>query len=97
MVHSLIPAINQPQLCSCSLLTSWNVHIKAKAETEAYLQQLEQEGRVEEVYGKGVQLIVPSPAFVAKTRTRAEAQKVFINICTSPKVKQMRLQDQSIV
>lgn len=32
-----------------------------------YLRQLEAESRVEEVYGKGVQLIVPEAGFVVKT------------------------------
>ena len=38
-----------------------------RQETDLYLRQLEAESRVEEVYGKGVQLIVPSEGFVVKT------------------------------
>lgn len=42
--------------------------LQAKAETDAYLRQLEEEGRGEQVYGKGVQLIAPEPSFVLKTK-----------------------------
>jgi dynein assembly factor 2, axonemal len=40
---------------------------KNKAESDAYLKQLEMEGKIEQVYGKDVQLIMPKPGFVAKT------------------------------
>jgi hypothetical protein len=52
----------------------------------AYLTQLEAEGQAESVYGKGVQLIVPEPWFVVKTKDVSGAKRVYINICTSPKV-----------
>jgi hypothetical protein len=52
----------------------------------AYLAQLEAEGQGEAVYGKGVQLIVPEPWFVVKTKDVSGANRVYINICTSPKV-----------
>lgn len=58
-----------------------------KAETEAYLRQVESQGRAEEVYGKGTQLVVPEAAFVLKTRDKASGQKIFINVCTSDKVR----------
>lgn len=52
-----------------------------------YLRQMEAQGKAEEVYGKGVQLIVPKEAFVLKTRElKRGGQKVFINVCTSEKV-----------
>nr|B5BUZ8.1 RecName: Full=Protein kintoun; AltName: Full=Dynein assembly factor 2, axonemal homolog; AltName: Full=Paralyzed flagella protein 13 [Chlamydomonas reinhardtii]BAG69288.1 PF13 [Chlamydomonas reinhardtii] len=42
---------------------------KVKAETDAYLRQIEQQGRAEDVYGAGTQLIVPDPAgAVIKTK-----------------------------
>ncbi|KXZ49561.1 hypothetical protein GPECTOR_20g416 [Gonium pectorale] len=82
---------------------------KVKAETDMYLRQLEEQGRAEEVYGKGVQLVVPSPALVIKSKVLGPAeaakdatgkggglpagQKVFINICTSDKVGCYSLKD----
>lgn len=42
--------------------------MQVKEENDLYLRQLESEGRAEEVYGKGVQLIVPTESFVLKTR-----------------------------
>lgn len=59
---------------------------QTKAEQEQYLRQLEEEGRAQEVYGKGMQLVLPTPAFVAKTANSQSGQKVFINVCTSDKV-----------
>lgn len=42
---------------------------QVKAETDAYLRQIEQQGRAEDVYGAGTQLIVPDPAgAVIKTK-----------------------------
>ena len=41
--------------------------LQNRAETDAYLRQMETESRVEEVYGKGVLLIVPEEGFVVKT------------------------------
>lgn len=92
-------------ICMC-------IHAQNKEETEAYLRQLEAEGRGEDVYGKvsamskivvscntcaarlicytmpsqGVQLIVPTEAFVLKTKDTKKGTKVFINVCTSEKV-----------
>ena len=58
---------------------------KNRAESEAYLRQLEREGKAEEVYGAGTQLVVPEPGFVVETCASSGA-KVFINVCSSPKV-----------
>jgi len=60
---------------------------KNREETDMYLRQLEEESRVEEVYGKGVQLIIPTEGFVAKTRVKGTGRKVFINVCHSDKVE----------
>lgn len=72
---------------------------KNKAESDMYLRQLEYENKVESVYGKGVQLVIPNPGFAAKTsdmNANAEAagggggkgkekKKVFINVCHTDK------------
>lgn len=60
--------------------------LQALAEHDQYLRQLEAEGRGEEVYGKGVQLVVPEPAFAVKTKDANTGVKVVINICSSDKV-----------
>lgn len=39
------------------------------------------------MYGKGVQLVVPTASFVLKTRDKKSGEKVFINVCTSDKVR----------
>jgi hypothetical protein len=59
---------------------------QAKAEQDAYLAQLEAEGELEAVYGQGVQLVQPQPAFVIKTKTADAAKRVYINVGTSCKV-----------
>ncbi|GMH36445.1 hypothetical protein BSKO_04313 [Bryopsis sp. KO-2023] len=59
---------------------------QAKEEQELYLRQLENQGKSESVYGKGVQLLVPEPGCVVKTKDKRTGEKVFINICTSDKV-----------
>lgn len=59
---------------------------KNRAENEAYLRQLEDEGRAEEFYGKGSQLIVPEPGFVIKTCDAASKEKFFVNVCTNAKI-----------
>ncbi|PNH03030.1 Protein kintoun [Tetrabaena socialis] len=41
---------------------------KVKAETDLYLRQIEAQGRAEEVYGKGVQLVTPVAGFVLKSK-----------------------------
>ena len=46
---------------------------KNKAESDAYLRQLEMEGKIESVYGKDVQLVMPKAGFVAKTFDEADA------------------------
>ena len=46
---------------------------KNKAESDAYLRQLEMEGKIESVYGKDVQLVMPKAGFVAKTFDEAPA------------------------
>jgi dynein assembly factor 2 len=66
---------------------------KVKAETDAYLRQLEMEGRIEEVYGKGAQLIMPEPSFVLKTYNKADGTKVFINVCSSDKIDKASLKE----
>lgn len=67
---------------------------KAKEETDQYLRQLETQGRAEEVYGKGVQLIVPTEAFVLKAKQAGTGgAKVFINVCSSDKVAKVELRD----
>eukprot|EP00878_Enallax_costatus_P030457 GHUV01033161.1.p1 GENE.GHUV01033161.1~~GHUV01033161.1.p1 ORF type:complete len:103 (+),score=31.43 GHUV01033161.1:479-787(+) len=59
---------------------------KAKAEHDAYLAQIEAEGQAEAIYGKGVQLIVPEPGLVIKTKDITGKTRVYINVCTSSKV-----------
>ncbi|GLI65377.1 hypothetical protein VaNZ11_008931 [Volvox africanus] len=44
---------------------------KVKAETDQYLRQLEEQGRGEDVYGKGVVLVAPKPAVVFKSKVIA--------------------------
>lgn len=56
-----------------------------KAETEMYLRQLERQGEIENVYGKGTQLIIPTPEFVFKTKDKKDGLKVFVNMCSSDK------------
>ena len=58
---------------------------KNKAESDAYLRQLEYENKVESVYGKGVQLVIPTAGFVVKTADDADGKKVFLNVCHSDK------------
>lgn len=59
---------------------------ETRAETNQYLQQLEREGQIEQVYGKGTQLITPTPEFVVKTKEATGTRKVFLNVCSSDKV-----------
>jgi len=59
----------------------------AKAETDAYLRQVERSGQFEQVYGKGAQLIVPSPEFLIKTKAKKDNTKVFVNVCSSDKAR----------
>jgi len=59
--------------------------LQTRAEQDQYIRQLEEEGRGQEVYGKGMQLVTPTAAFVAKTANKQSGQKIFINVCTSDK------------
>jgi dynein assembly factor 2 len=58
---------------------------KNKAESDLYLRQLERENKIEATYGKGVQLVIPTPGFVVKTRCKKTDRKAFVNICHSDK------------
>ena len=58
---------------------------KNKAESDMYLRQLEYENKVESVYGKGVQLVIPNPGFAAKTTDKTKGEKVFVNVCHTDK------------
>lgn len=60
--------------------------LQVRAEQDAYLAQLEAEGQLEGVYGKGVQVIQAVPGIVVKTKTADGATRVYINVCTCPKV-----------
>ena len=53
---------------------------------DAYLRQLEAAGQIQEVCGSDMEVIIPEPWFVLKTRTATDATKVFVNICTSARV-----------
>lgn len=57
-----------------------------RAETDAYLRQLEQQGDIECTYGKGTQLLMPEPKFCFKTSAKPCGTKVFVNVCSSDKV-----------
>lgn len=59
---------------------------QARAEQDAYLSQLEAEGQLEGVYGAGVQVIHADPGLVVKTKTADGTTRVYINVCTCPKV-----------
>ena len=60
---------------------------KARAESEAYLRQIESGNQAQNVYGPDVELVVPEENFVVKTRKGDDHTKVFINVCTSEKVE----------
>jgi hypothetical protein len=64
--------------------------VQAREENDAYIRQLELEGRVEEVYGKGVNMVTPAAEFVLKTVDVQSKAKVFINVCSSTKVAAAR-------
>ena len=69
-----------------------------RAETNAYLQQLEGSGQLEQAYGAGTQLITPEPAFVVKTTQMSQPHcKVFINVCSSPKVRRSPSADKRML
>lgn len=72
---------------------------QAKAEHEAYLRQLEEEGRAQQVYGARAQLLVAAPALCIKTRrvdssSAEHNERVYINICTCPKVRRSTVPGQ---
>lgn len=68
--------------------------LQAKAEQDAYLAQIEAEGRTESIYGTGTQLIVPEPGLVVKTKAAADNLRVYINICSSNKVSLILVDSQ---
>ena len=71
---------------------------QAKAEAEAYLREVEAEGRDEEVYGAGTTLLAPSPTFAVQTRAvgaaGADTETFVVNVCTSAKVAPMVQQQE---
>jgi hypothetical protein len=60
--------------------------LQIRAEQDAYLAQLENEGQLEGIYGKGVQTIQSEPGIAIKTKTADGAVRVYINVCTCCKV-----------
>jgi dynein assembly factor 2 len=75
---------------------------QAKAEAEAYLREVEAEGRDEQVYGAGTTLLAPSPAFAIQTRAAAgaaaadaDAEAFVVNVCSCAKVAPM-VQQQDV-
>jgi hypothetical protein len=60
---------------------------QVREETELYLRQLESEGQVEQVYGKGVQLLTPKPEFAIKSKNTRDGAAAFVNFCSSDKVR----------
>jgi hypothetical protein len=65
----------------------WAIDVQARAEQDAYLAQLEAEGQLEGIYGKGVQVIQADPGVAVKTKTADGATRVYVNICTCAKVR----------
>jgi len=65
--------------------------VTAKAGQDAYSAQLEAqqwvETEVESIYGSGVEIIRPDPGFVIKTKTADGLTRVYINVCTTPRVR----------
>mmetsp|Transcript_13617 Transcript_13617/g.16366 ORF Transcript_13617/g.16366 Transcript_13617/m.16366 type:complete len:632 (+) Transcript_13617:154-2049(+) len=62
-----------------------------REEHDMYLRQLETEGKIEEIYGKGAVMIQPEKGFLVKTKKikgegSEKGEKVFINICHSDRV-----------
>lgn len=74
-----------------------------RMENDMYLRQVESEGRVEDVYGKGVELIMPKAGLCIKTcakmKSKSQGAKkkatskrtVYVNICHSEKVQDYEL------
>ncbi|KAF8073010.1 Nop17l [Scenedesmus sp. PABB004] len=72
----------------CRRATRRRRRAQARAESDAYLRQLEAQGQLQSVYGAGVRLIQPRPGLVVKTRDAAGggAARVYVNVCTSDQV-----------
>ena len=73
------------QVCMQAMRNCISYVSQTRAEQDQYIRQLEEEGRGQEVYGKGMQLVTPTAVFVAKTANKQSGQKIFINVCTSDK------------
>lgn len=58
----------------------------ARAETDAYLAQIERESKTGEIYGSDVELVVPEVAWCIEAREKSSKNGCYINVCTSPKV-----------
>lgn len=85
-VKSFEKAFKDPEFVKMFGEYAKEIHDPAnKAETEMYLRQLEGQGEVENVYGKGTQLIIATPEFVFKTKDKNDGLKVFVNMCSSDK------------
>lgn len=81
-----------PEFCRLFEEYAWEMaDPKARAEQDAYLVQLEAEGQLEGVYGAGVQVIQADPGLVVKTKTADGTTRVYINVCTCPKVDEMSI------
>lgn len=61
--------------------------LQVKEETEQYLRQLEMEGQLDQVYGKGVQMIMPTAEFAIKSKNLRSGQSAFLNFCSSDKAR----------
>lgn len=57
-----------------------------RAETDEYLRQIEREARAGEVYGPGVVLVIPEPAWVFRTEEVESKRRCYVNVCISEKV-----------
>ncbi|EQC35355.1 hypothetical protein SDRG_07067 [Saprolegnia diclina VS20] len=80
--QSFVKAMKDPEFRS--LLNEYMLEISDpthRAEQEAYLRQLENDNKVP----TDKQLVLPTPGFVLKTKL--EARKLFVNICSSDKIQ----------
>ncbi|KDO23424.1 hypothetical protein SPRG_11517 [Saprolegnia parasitica CBS 223.65] len=80
--QSFVKAMKDPEFRS--LLNEYMLEISDpthRAEQEAYLRQLENDNKVP----TDKQLVLPTPGFVLKTKL--QARKVFVNICSSDKIQ----------
>lgn len=68
--------------------------LQVRKEQDLYLQQLESEGLLEDIYGAGVQIIKPTPGYAIRTRTEGDGKtarmRVYINICSTDKVEKVQ-------